>query len=72
MAPDPNKNTPVAGTALKLTPYTVLPGEDYTASWGGTGGTFGTSFTDQGLQFTSGAGVGPPPSPRRAREWPRG
>ena len=26
VAPDPTKNTPVAGTALKLTPYTVLPG----------------------------------------------
>jgi hypothetical protein len=57
VAPDPTKKTPVAGTALKLTPYTVLPGEDYTASWGGTGGAFGTSFSDQGLQFTAGAGV---------------
>jgi hypothetical protein len=57
VAPDPTKNTPVAGTALKLTPYTVLPGEDYTASWGGGGGAFGTSFSDQGLQFTAGAGV---------------
>ena len=43
---------------LKLTPYTVLPGQEYTASWGGAGGTFGTNFTDQGLQFTAGAGVG--------------
>jgi hypothetical protein len=59
VAPDPKKHTPVAGTALKLTAKTVLPGEDYTASWGGTGGTFGTSFSDQGLQFTAGAGVGP-------------
>lgn len=59
VAPDPTKQTPVAGTALKLTAYTVLPGEQYTASWGGTGGTFGTSFTDQGLQFTAGPGVGP-------------
>jgi hypothetical protein len=59
VAPDPKKNTPAAGTALKLTPYTILPGEPYTASWGGTGGTFGTSFSDQGLQFTTGAGVGP-------------
>lgn len=58
VAPDPTKNTPVAGTALKLTAYTVLPGEPYTASWGGTGGTFGTSFTDQGLQFSAGPGVG--------------
>jgi hypothetical protein len=59
VAPDPTKNTPVAGTALKLTPYTVLPGDDFMASWGGTGGTFGTNFTDQGLQFTAGPGVGP-------------
>jgi hypothetical protein len=59
VAPDPTKNTPVAGTALKLTPYTVLPGADYTASWGGTGGAFGASFSDQGLQFTAGAGVAP-------------
>ena len=73
VAPDPTKNTPVAGTALKLTPYTVLPGEDYAASWGGAGGTFGTSFTDQGLQFTAGAGRRRrPPSPRPARESPRG
>ena len=57
VAPDPVKKTPVAGTALKLTPYTVLPGQEYAASWGGTGGTFGTSFTDQGLQFTAGPGV---------------
>ncbi len=59
VAPDPNKNTPAAGTALKLTPYTVLPGENYTASWGGIGGTLGKSFTDQGLQFTAGPNVGP-------------
>ena len=52
------QENPVAGTALKLTPYTVLPGEDYTASWGGTGGTLGSNFTDQGLQFTAGTGVG--------------
>jgi hypothetical protein len=57
VAPDPHKQTPVAGTALKLTPYTILPGQDYAAAWGGAGGTFGTTFTDQGLQFTAGAGV---------------
>ena len=66
VAPDPAKQTPVAGTALKLTPYTVLPGEDYTASWGGTGGTLGTSFTDQGLQFTAGPASRPAASPRPA------
>ena len=57
VASDPEKHTPVAATALKLTPYTVLPGLDVTASWGGAGGTFGTSFGDQGLQFDGGAGV---------------
>ena len=64
VAPDPVKKTPVAGTALKLTPYTVLPGQEYAASWGGTGGTFGTSFTDQGLQFTAGPASRPAASPR--------
>ena len=57
VAPDPTKHTPVAGTALKLTAPTILPGEDYTASWGGAGGAFGASFIDQGLQFSAGAGV---------------
>jgi hypothetical protein len=58
LAPDPVKNTPVPGTSLKLTPYTVLPGQGYMAAWGGTAGTFGTTFSDQGLQFTARAGVG--------------
>jgi hypothetical protein len=58
-APDPVKHTPVAGTALKLTSYAVRPGVAYTASWGGTGGVYGTSFTDQGVQFTAGPGVAP-------------
>jgi hypothetical protein len=58
VAPDPTQKVPAAGTALKLTAYTVLPGEQYTASWGGAGGTFGTTFTDQELQFTAGPGIG--------------
>jgi len=64
----PTKNTPVAGTALKLTPYTVLPGADYTASWGGTGGRRG-ELQRPGLQFTAGAGVAPAivASPGRGR-----
>jgi hypothetical protein len=54
VAPDPTKQVPVAMTSLKLTAYNVLPGDDSSASWASTGGTFGTSFTDQGLQFTTG------------------
>ncbi len=37
LAPDPQKHTPVAGTALKLTSYAILPGEADTASWGAAG-----------------------------------
>jgi hypothetical protein len=59
LAPDPAKHTPVAGTALKLTSYAVLPGESAGAAWGGSGGSFGTAFSDQGLQFSTGAGAGP-------------
>jgi hypothetical protein len=57
LAPDPQKHTPVAGTALKLTSYAILPGDADTASWGAAGGEYGTSFSDQGLQFTAGPGV---------------
>jgi hypothetical protein len=57
LAPDPQKHVPVPGTALKLTSYAVLPGDDYTASWGAAAGVFGTSFSDQGLQFTAGPGA---------------
>ena len=56
VAADPVTNVPVAGTVLKVAPYTVLSGDDFTISWGGAPTTLGTSFTDQGLQFSTGPG----------------
>jgi hypothetical protein len=57
VAADPATKAPVADTVLKVAPYTVLSGEDFTVSWGGAPATLGTSFTDQGLQFSVGPGA---------------
>jgi hypothetical protein len=57
IAPQPDTQHPNAAALLKVAPYTVLIGEDFTASWGATAGTYGTSFSDQGLQFDAGPGV---------------
>ncbi|MFZ1154287.1 MAG: hypothetical protein WAN93_05220, partial [Solirubrobacteraceae bacterium] len=59
ITPDPLKHVPVAGTALKVAPYTVLDGEDFTVSWGGAAARLPTSFTDQGLQFSAGPAASP-------------
>ncbi len=59
VAPDPTKHIPVAGTVLKVAPYTVLEGEDFTVSWGGAPTTLGSSFTEQGLRFSTSPGASP-------------
>ena len=66
VAADQATNVPVAGTVLKVAPYTVLAGEDFTISWGGAPATLGTSFTDQDLQYSCGRGR-PARDDRRAR-----
>ena len=48
-------------TQLKVFPYVMLPGQAFYATWGASSGqqVYGTSFTDQGLQFTLDDGLSP-------------
>ncbi len=53
----PPTGVPVAGTVLKLAPYTVLDGEAFSVAWGGEARTLGLSFVEQELAFAAGAGI---------------
>ena len=60
---DPSKADPrQAMTQLKIVPWRLLPGTDWTSQWsaGSQIQMSGNSFTDQNLQFTLAAGIAPP------------
>jgi hypothetical protein len=57
---DPSKSNPrQVMTQLKIFPWRLLPGQSWTAQWSSQSPqqTYGTSFTDQGLQFSLTAGL---------------
>ena len=59
---DPSKADPrQVMTQLKVFPWRLLPGQFWTTQWSSQSPqqTYGTSFTDQGLQFTLAAGLQP-------------
>lgn len=59
---DPAKSDPrQVMTQLKVFPWRLLPGQDWSAAWGSQSGApaYGTSFTDQGLQFSLAPGLRP-------------
>jgi hypothetical protein len=59
---DPAKTDPrQMMTQLKVFPWRLLPGQSWTTQWSSKSPqqTYGTSFTDQGLQFTLAAGLQP-------------
>jgi hypothetical protein len=53
----PPTGVPVPGTVLKVSPYTVLSGEWFSATWGGAARTLGLSFAEQELHFSAGPGI---------------
>jgi hypothetical protein len=57
-----NSNPRQAMTQLKVVPWSLLPGTDWTVQWSGSSQiqASGTTFTDQGLTFTLGAGIKTP------------
>jgi hypothetical protein len=60
---DPSKADPrQMMTQLKIFPWRLLPGTDWTAQWSASSQiqASGNSFTDQNLQFTLAAGIKPP------------
>jgi hypothetical protein len=60
---DPSKADPrQVMTQLKIFPWRLLPGTDWTAQWDATSqiAASGNSFTDQNLQFTIAKGIEPP------------
>jgi hypothetical protein len=58
-SPD-GKTAAKPNTLLKVIPYKLQPGTFASAAWGDTLESFGTSFSDQGLQFDCAAGIKPP------------
>ncbi len=59
---DPSKTDPrQVMTQLKVFPWRLLPGQSWTTQWSSQSPqqTYGTAFTDQGLQFTLAAGLQP-------------
>jgi len=58
-SPD-GKTVKTPNTLLKVIPYKLRPGTIASAAWGDTAESFGTSFSDQGLQFVCAAGIKPP------------
>jgi hypothetical protein len=57
-----NSNPRQAMMQLKVVPWRLLPGTDWTAQWSGNSQiqASGSMLTDQGLTFTLGAGIKPP------------
>jgi hypothetical protein len=59
LARAPGESAAKPNTALKIVPYTLRRGSFESAAWGDTLETFGTHFSDQGLQFDCGPGIAP-------------